>query len=155
MNEEEKKARWERAFQGLAMTTWTTGVTAATWVTAPSGMSTTRKSGIVFAGSVMGRGTRVSMLIVRRVCTKAGERLLTAFRHRSVVAVTRIVALVDVTVKSMMPVEPWAGADEYPASKPVRAVVAIGCTVIRSIREIAVGAHWSHTDVDRHLRRCA
>ena len=124
-------------------------------VTTPTGVSTSGKSGVVFAASVMGRSTRVAMLIVRGVCTKTIEGLFPAFWHRSMIAVARIVALVDMAVKSMRPVEPGAGPDEYPAREPIRTIVAIRRTVIRSIREIAVGAHWSHPDVDRHLCWCA
>jgi hypothetical protein len=130
------------------VTTSTTRVTASTWVSA------SRKSGAVFAGPIMWRSARVAMFIVRRVCAKTVERVLAAFRQRSMVAVARIVALVDMAIKSMRSVEPGARPDKYPASEPIRTVVAIGCTVIRSIGEVAVGAHWSHPDVDRHLRRC-
>jgi hypothetical protein len=129
--------------------------TATSRVTTATGVPTPRKSGVVFAASVMWRSTRVAMLIVRRVCTKTAEGVLPAFWHRSMVAVARIVALVNMAIKSMRPVEPGAGPDEYPSSEPIRTIVAIGRTVIRSIRKVAVGAHWSHPNVDRHLRRCA
>jgi len=88
------------------VTTTTTRVTTAT------GPSTSRKSGVVFAAPVMRRSTGVAMLIVRRVCTKTAEGLLPAFRHRSMVAVVRIVALVDMAIKPPRPVEPGAGPDE-------------------------------------------
>ncbi len=133
---------------GLAVTAPTTGVSST------AGMSSSRKSGAVFAAPVMWRSTRVAMLIVRRVRLEAVERVLPAFRQRSMVAVARIVALVDMAIKPMRSVEPGAGPDEYPSSEPIRTIVAIRCTVIRSIREVAVGANWSHPDVDRHLCRC-
>jgi hypothetical protein len=126
-----------------------------TRVTAPTGVSSSRKPGVVLAAPVMWRSTRVAMLIVRRVCSKTAEGLLPAFWHRSMVAVAGIEALVDMAIKPMRPVEPGAGPNEYPSGEPIRTIVAIGRTVIRSIREVAVGAHWSHPDVDRHLRRRA
>ena len=126
-----------------------------TRVTTPTGVSPSRKSWVVFATPVMWGIARVAVLIVRRVGAKTVEGLLPAFWHRSMVAVARIVALVDVAIKPMRPVEPGAGPDEYPSSEPIRTIVAIGRTVIRSIRKIAIGAHWSHPNVDRHLRRCA
>jgi hypothetical protein len=92
---------------------------------------------------------------MRRVALEAVERVFPAFWQGSMIAVVRIEALVDMAIKPMRPVEPGAGPDKYPSSEPIRAIVAIGRTVIRSIREIAVGAHWSHPDVDRHLCRCA
>jgi len=131
------------------VTTATRGVSTAT------GLSTSGKAGVVFAAAVMWRSTWIAVLIVRCVGTKAIEGLLPTFRHRSMVAVVRIKALVNVAVKSMMPVEPGAGPYEDATSEPVWTIVAIGCTVIRSVREVAVGAHRSHSNVDRHLRRCA
>ena len=126
---------------------------STTRVTTSAGVSSSRKSGVVFATPVMPGSAWVAMLIVRRVCTKTAESLLPAFWHRSVVAVMRIVALVDVAIKAVRPMEPGAGPDEYSSSEPIRTIVAIGCTVIRSIREVAVGTHGSYPDVDRHLRR--
>jgi hypothetical protein len=128
--------------------------TRTTRVTTPTRPSASRKSRVVFAAPVMWRSTRVAVLIVRRVGTKTVERVLPAFWHRSMVAVARIVALVDMAIEPMRSVEPGAGPDEYPSSEPIRTIVAIGRTVIRSIRKVAVGANWSHPDVDRHLCRC-
>jgi hypothetical protein len=125
-----------------------------TRVTAPTGVSSSRIPGAVFVAPVMSRITRVAMLIVRRIGMEAVERVFPAFGERSMVAVVRIVALVDMAIKPMMSVEPGAGPNEYPSSEPIRTIVAVGCTVIRSIRKVAVGAHWSHPNVDRHLCRC-
>jgi len=56
-------------------------------------------------------------------------------------------------------VEPWTSADENATDKPIRTVVAIGCTSIRVIPVIAVGAgrsgtyiNWSNPNANRHLR---
>jgi hypothetical protein len=95
-------------------------------VTTPTGPSPSRKSGIVFAAPVMSRSSWVAMLIVRSVCTETVERLLPAFWLRSMIAVVRIEALVDMAIKPTRPVEPGAGPDEYPSSEPVRTIVAIG-----------------------------
>jgi hypothetical protein len=127
--------------------------TRTTGVTTPAGVSSSGKPWAVFAASVMWRSTRVATLIVGCVCAETVEGPLVAFWDRSMVAVARIIALVDVAIKPMRSVEPGAGPDEYPSGEPIRTIVAIGCTVIRSIRKITVGAHWSYPDVDRHLRR--
>ena len=133
----------------LAVAASTTGVTAPT-----TRMPSSRKSGAVLAAPGMARSTRVAMLIVRRVCLEAAERVFPAFWQWTMVAVARIVALVDVAIKPMRPVKPGAGPDEYSSSEPIRTIVAVGCTIIWSIGEVAVGAHWSHPNVDRHLCRC-
>ena len=48
-------------------------------------------------------------------------------------------AIVRVTVE---PMEPWAGADEYSVREVVRAPISVGRASVRSIRVVAVGAHW-------------
>jgi hypothetical protein len=48
-------------------------------------------------------------------------------------------------------VEPWAGTNEDTASKPLRAIVAVGSTVIGRYIVVAVGAVRGYSDVDRDL----
>ena len=48
------------------------------------------------------------------------------------VAVTRIVAVVDMAIKSVGTVKPGAGPDEYSPNEPIGPIVAIGCAVIGS-----------------------
>jgi hypothetical protein len=69
-------------------------------------------------------------------------------------------AIIRMTVESM---EPRAGADEYSVREVVRAPISIGRASVRSIRVVAVGAHWrrpnrdaNRTDADSHsyLRAC-
>ena len=54
-------------------------------------------------------------------------------------------------------VEPRAGADEDAADEVVRAVVAVGCARVRSVRVVAVSAdrswtHWTDTNSEGDLR---
>jgi hypothetical protein len=123
-------------------------------MTFAAGMSTACKSRAVFAAAVMAGIAGVAMLIMRRIGMETVEGLLATPRKWSVVAVTGIVAIVDMAIKAMRPVKPGAGPNEYTASKPIGPVVAIGRTIIRSIGEVAIGAYWSHADVDSYLRRC-
>jgi len=95
-------------------------------VTTPTGPPSSGKSGAAFAAPVMSRSARVAMLIVRRVCTETVEWLLPAFWLRSMVAVVRIEALVDMAIKPTTPVVPGAGPDKYPSSEPIRTIVTIG-----------------------------
>jgi hypothetical protein len=82
------------------------------------------------------------------------ERLLAPYRHWSVVAVARIVAVVDMAIKSVRAVEPGASPDEHPTSKPIWPIVTIGCTVIGSIVEITIGTNRWCPNVDGYLSRC-
>jgi hypothetical protein len=82
------------------------------------------------------------------------ERLLALYRKWSVVAVARIVSVVDMAIKSVRAVEPGTSPDEQPTAKPVRPVITIGCTFIGSIVEIAIGTNRWCPNADGYLRRC-
>lgn len=62
-------------------------------------------------------------------------------RKRSVIAEAGIVIMVDVTVEAHRPMEPRSGANEGPADKPLRTIVAEGRALIRRVVEISIGAH--------------
>jgi hypothetical protein len=130
-------------------------MTPAAWMTpATTGMSSTRESRGVFAASVMAGTADVAMLINRCVRVEMVERLLALYRKWSVVAVARIVSVVNMAIKSVRAVEPGASTDEHPTGKPVRPVVTIGCTFIGSIVEIAIGTNRWCPNTDGYLRRC-
>jgi hypothetical protein len=126
---------------------------AARVTTATTGMSSTRKSRGVFAPSVMTGTAGVAMLINRHVRVEMVERLLAFHRKWSVVAVVRIVSVVDMAIKSVRAVEPGASPDEHPTGKPVRPIVAIGCAFIGSIVKIAIGTNRWCSNADGYLRR--
>ena len=126
----------------------TPGMTSAT-----TGMAAPRESGGVFAASIMAGIAGVAMLINRRVSVEMVERLLAPYRKRSMVAVARIEAVVDMAIKSVRAVEPGASSDEHPTNKPIRPIVTIGCTVIGSIVEIAIGTNRWWSNADGYLRR--
>ena len=83
------------------------------------------------------------------------ERLLTALGHRSGVTVMRVVAVIDVAIEAAMTVKPWAGSDEYPVTVPIRTIISINGTVIRSVVVIAIGTSRLNTDVDTDLCLCS
>ena len=120
---------------------------------AATGVASARKPGSVFAAAIMAGIAWVAMRIMRCVGMEMVERLLSACRVRSVVAVARIVAVVDMAIKPVRTVKPGAGPDEYPANEPIGPIVAIGCAVIGSKVVVAIGAHRRHPDVDGNLRR--
>jgi hypothetical protein len=125
---------------GLVVTT--AGVAAAT--TSVSGER-------VFMAAIVARVSYVALTITGLVAVEVVEPLLAALGQRSVVAVVGIVAVVDVAVEAMMTVKPRARPDEDTAYKPVRAVVAVGGAIVRSVVEVAVGANGRYSDVDSNL----
>jgi hypothetical protein len=149
-----KRARSnERALlSGLQLSLAVTATAAmAAW---GSAMASPRKSGDMFSTSVMAGVADVAMPVLPLVSVEMGERLFPVGREWSVVAVTRIVAVVDMAIKPVRTVKPWPGPDKHTPDKPIRPIVAIGSTLIGSKVEVAIGAHRRHPDVDGYLRRC-
>jgi hypothetical protein len=109
--------------------------------------------GMLSACIVAGRAC-VTASIARLIAMEVVEGLRAVFGERSMVAVVRIVAVVDMAVKAVRAVEPGAGSDENSAVKPVGPIVAIGGTVIGSVVEVPIGAPWRHSNADADLGRC-
>jgi hypothetical protein len=109
----------------------------------------------VFVVSVMARITYVAISIPRLVGMEMVVRLFPALWVRPTVAVTGIVAVVDMPIKPMMAVKPGPSADEYTASEPVGPIVTIRCTVIGGEVVVAVRAHRRNPDIDGYLCRRA
>jgi hypothetical protein len=128
---------------------------AATGMTpAATGVASARKSRGMFAAAVMTSITCMAMTVLRLVSMEMVERLLALYRIRPVVAVARIVAVVDMPIKSVRPVKPGSGSDEHPSEKPIRPVITVGRTLVRSIVEIAIGTNRWCPNADGYLRRC-
>ncbi len=107
----------------------------------------------MFIGAIVGSVAWVALGIMRLVSLEVVELLCAARGQRSMVAMMRIIAVVDVAIKAVRTVEPGAGSNKQPAHKPIRPVVAVGRAVIWSVVEVPVGAHRSHSNVDGNLRR--
>ena len=105
----------------------------------------------MFITAFVGSVAYVALGIMRLVSLEVVELLCPARGHRSMVAVARIIAIVDVAIKAVGAVEPGAGSDEHPTRKPIRPIVAVGCAIIRSIVEVAVGAYRRHSNVNGNL----
>ena len=89
--------------------------------------------------------------VARLVAVEVIELLFAAPRQRTVVTVTRIVAVINMTVEVFGTVVPVASADEYSVHEPVWPVVAVGRTVIWSVVEVPIGAHRLHSKADGDL----
>ncbi len=101
----------------------------------------------VLAAGFMASVAYVSSSISRFVSLEVVEALRATLGQGSRITVTGIKAVVDVSVEAAMAVEPRAGTDKQSAYKPIRAVVAVGSTVVGSVVEIAVGTYGSGSDV--------
>src|ERR1700735_687560 len=112
------------------------------------------KSGTVFTARIVACVSYMALPIPRLVALEVREGMRTALRHRSHIAVMGIVAVIHVAVETMISMEPGTGADEYPASKPIRPIVDIGSAAIRGIVEVPLRAHGSDSNVNRNLGWC-
>jgi len=101
---------------------------------------------------------RMPSTIPRLVPVEVVELPVPALRHRPVIAMMRIEAVVYMPVKSTTAVEPWPCSNKYSAIKPVRPIIAVGSTLIGFIVEVPVRAFRRHANTDADLRtplRCA
>jgi hypothetical protein len=106
-----------------------------------------------FAARIMAGVAYMALSIPRLVPMEVVERLRTALRQRSMVALVRVVAVVDVAVEAAGAVKPRAGSNKHPASKPIGPIVAIRSAVIWLIVEVPIRAPRRHSDADGNLRR--
>jgi hypothetical protein len=83
----------------------------------------------------------VTSPIPRLVSLEVVEALRSALRQRSAVTVVRIIAVVHMTVESVIVVKPGACTNEHPASKPIWPVIAVRSAIIRGVVEVSVRAH--------------
>jgi hypothetical protein len=125
-----------------------------TLVGSPTAMIVPLSSGAVFAAPVMAGVTYMALRVPRLVCMELVERLLPTCRQRAAISVTRIVAVVHVAVKIAMSVKPGACADERPATEPIRPIISVGSTAIRSVVIVAIGACRLNSDIDTNLGPC-
>jgi hypothetical protein len=124
------------------------GVTAAATRVPSAGISRS-----VFAATIMAGIAWVAMRIMRVIGMEVVERRLPVRWIWAMIAVTRVVAIVDMAIKSARAVKPGSSSEEYPAHEPIGPIVAIRCAVIGSEVEVAIGADRGHPDVDGYLRR--
>jgi hypothetical protein len=90
----------------------------------------------------------VTVSITCFISAETIEGMFAAFRERAVITVTRIVAIIYVAIETVMTVEPGSCSDEDAVQEPIGAVVAVGCTIVWRIVEIAIGTVGLGTEVD-------
>jgi hypothetical protein len=115
--------------------------------------ATLRPSG-AFPATVMIGITHVTPSIPRLVCVEMVERLLTASGHWSPVTMSRIIAIIYMTIEAMRTVEPRTSSNEKAAIKPIRSIVAVRRTAIGRIVIIAIGTTRFRSYVDADLSAC-
>jgi hypothetical protein len=122
----------------------------------PSAMTTAaaRKSASVFAASFMVSSTDVALPVPRLVGVEVSESLFAALRHRPMVSVMRVEAVINVAVEPVGPMKPRSSSKEHATDEPIRSIVTIGSAVIRRIVEVAVRAHGRHSDTNGNLGGC-
>ena len=107
------------------------------------------REGMLIARLVAG-GAYVTPSIPRLVAMEVVEGCLPATRQRPVIAVMRIVAVINMPVETPRTVEPGSSSEKHSADKPVRAVIAIGSAVVGSVVVVSVGAYGGRPYVYAH-----
>jgi hypothetical protein len=117
---------------------------AATFAMTASAMVSRQR---VLSAAIVRSFAYVALSIVCLVGVEVVERPIAMLRDRSVIPVSGIVAVIDVSVEAVRTMEPGTGADKDPTNEPVGPVVAIRCAIIGRIVEVAVRAYWGNTDI--------
>ena len=108
----------------------------------------------MFIAALVGCIAYVAVSIMRFISLKVIELLRPSRGQGPMITMMRIIAIVDMAVEAVRTVEPGSSSNKCPAHKPIWPIVAIGRAVIRSVVEIPVRTHRSHSNVDGNLRRC-
>jgi hypothetical protein len=107
---------------------------------------------VVFAAYVAVAVTHLVTVEVLHVFgMKVRARGLSTCRVWSVVAVLRVVVVIYVAVEVIWTVKPGTSPDEDTATKPLRAIVAVGSAVVGRGFVVTVWANGSRADVDADL----
>jgi len=122
-------------------------------VTAAVTAAASLESSSVLPAAIMTGISNVALAVPRLVRVEVVECPLPAFRHRSYITMTRIVAVIDVAIEAMMTMEPRPSPNENAANEPIRPIIAVRSTVIRRIVEIPVWAHRRDSNADGNLSR--
>jgi hypothetical protein len=129
-------------------------------VTAAAAMSTAAAGrmlipGAVFAACIVAGISHMTLTISCFIPVEVGKCVLTAIWQRTRVTMMRVEAVIDVTVKAVMAMEPGTSSDKDSADEPIRPVVAIGGAAIGLVVEVAVRANGRRPDADGDLSpRC-
>ena len=126
--------------------------TPATMTTTP-GAATTREPAAMLRTGAMPGLAHMALPIPGLIPLEVVERPVAAPRHRSGIAMPRVIPVIDMPVEPMPAVKPRPSADEQPAGKPVRPIVPIRRAVVRRIVVISVRARRRHTDPNHNLCR--
>jgi hypothetical protein len=92
--------------------------------------------------------------ITHFVSVEMVERLVSAFRMWTGVALMKIETVINVTMEVVRTVEPRAGSDEYATTEPLGPVVSVRSAVLWRVVVVAIRARRFGADVDRYLRGC-
>jgi len=85
-------------------------------------------------------------------CDAICRRRFAARGHRSMIALSIVQTVIDVTIKARRAVIPGSGADKYAARKPLRPVISIGSTVVGRYFVVSIRAHRGNSDAHSNPR---
>jgi hypothetical protein len=128
--------------------------TAAVTATTTTAVVAALDSGLVFGVWLVVGVANVSLAIAGFIGLEVVKGFCTMIRERSVVAVTWIVAIVDVAIVAVMTVIPGTSSDEHAADEPVGSIVAIRSARVRGVVEVSIWADWGYSNADGDLGGC-
>jgi hypothetical protein len=79
---------------------------------------------------------------------------LACMRISTMVAVIRVVVIIDRALKVFRTVKPWPGTDKDAVGKPFRAVITVGSATVRRGIIVTIRTSRRYTDADADLGLC-
>ena len=95
-----------------------------------SAETSSRTGKLVLSAGLMGGVAYVASPVACLIALEMVERPRAARRQRPPISVTRVKAVVHMTIEAAMAVEPWTSPNEQAADKPIGPIVAVGRAVI-------------------------
>jgi hypothetical protein len=113
------------------------------------------RAGSVFRSAVVWGLAGVTLAVAGFIGVKVIVGAFVALWQWPVIAIVGIVAIVDVAIEAVRPMEPGTCAEEDSANKPIRTVIAVWGAIIGCVIEISVGTDRGGANVDsyRNLSR--
>ncbi len=100
---------------------------------------------------VVRRSHHMPVPIMGLIALEVVELLRPMLRHRPMIPMPRVIAIIYMPMEITRPMEPRPRADKDPARKPIRPIVPIGRAVIRSIVEVPIRTPRFHPNPNGNL----
>ena len=95
----------------------------------------------------------ISLEVVHMIDPVLRTRALPTLRNGAVISMLNVKVVIYVAAEVCRAMEPRTSSDEYSTAEPIRSIVTISSTIVRSIIVVPIRAHRRLSDADGNLGR--